>query len=317
MRYLFTVLVVGVVGFFFWRALADNWDRVRELDFVITVGAGLGFLLLVAAVPLSGVLWAHMLSMRLGDGAPGLRDTVATHCLSWTLKYIPGQVGSVANKILWARRQGISRVYVSITFVYENVFLQLASIIPSALIITVALGSEVFTENPVLLVLPLTALLPLLLIAHGPTFHRFSRWIVRRILKRDVDPRYFLSSREALLLQIEFLAPRFLNAVGFVLIAASVVPIDASEWLPLGAAYVLAGAVGILAFFVPSGLGVREAVIVLIASQYMPVSDAIIVSLLARLYATVADVAVAALYVALRVRPGGPSPTTTTESTQP
>jgi hypothetical protein len=309
-----TVLVLGAVGYFFWRALADNWDRVRELDFSITFGAVLGFLLLVAAVPLSGLLWAHMLRMRLGVTAPSLRDTIATHCLSWVLKYIPGQVGSVANKVLWAQRRGISRVYVSITFVYENVFLQLASIVPSVVIISFALGAGIFTNNPATLLLPLVAIVPLLLLAHGPTFHRLSQWGLRKILKRELNPEYFLTSREALLLQLEFLAPRVLNAIGFVLIAASVVPIEPTEWLPLGAAYVLAGAVGILAFFVPSGLGVREAVIVLIASQYMSVADAVVISLLTRLYATVADAAVAALYFALRARPS--SPPTTSSSTE-
>ena len=52
-------------------------------------------------------------------------------------------------------------------------------------------------------------------------------------------------------------------------------------WLPFAAAYVLAGAIGILAIFVPSGIGVREAIIVLVLSQYIPVAQAIVISLIA------------------------------------
>lgn len=39
---------------------------------------------------------------------------------SWLLKYVPGQVGAVVNKAVWAAKKRISRVLVIVTFVYEN-----------------------------------------------------------------------------------------------------------------------------------------------------------------------------------------------------
>ncbi|NTW42780.1 MAG: UPF0104 family protein, partial [Cellulomonadaceae bacterium] len=59
---------------------------------------------------------------------------------------------------------------------------------------------------------------------------------------------------------------------------------------------------GILAVFVPSGLGVRESVFVLIATAYMPVEQAIVIALLARLYSLIGDGVVALVYAVLKLR---------------
>ncbi|MGL4257887.1 MAG: hypothetical protein ACRCSL_16255, partial [Microbacterium sp.] len=147
---------------------------------------------------------------------------------------------------------------------------------------------------------PLLVLIPLAVISYGPVFHRIVNIPARRVLKRDLPEEYFLSTGQTLRSLIEFLGPRVLNGIGFVMIASTVTAVDPSQWLPFAAAYVLAGAIGILAFFVPSGLGVREAIIVLILSQYIPVAEAVVISLLARLLSTVGDGVIALIYVGIR-----------------
>lgn len=53
--------------------------------------------------------------------------------------------------------------------------------------------------------------------------------------------------------------------------------------------YILAGVTGILVFFIPSGIGVREGVMLLGLSIIMPASDAAFVTLLARVSITLAE----------------------------
>ena len=300
LRWGLTVLVVGAVGFFFARALIDNWDALAaeslEFSWMWVVAA----VVFAVAVPLTGVLWARIVRVIAPDARVTIAEAVAVQCASWLLKYIPGQVGSVVNKIVWAGRKGISRTVVVISFVYENVFLQMASIIPSVAILFASLGPEIFGENITLLLLPVLLVVPLGLMMYRPFFHRVVSVPVRRALKRDLPADYFLGSWRSLRFTVEFVGPRIVNAIGFLLICAAVTDLPPDLWLPFSAAYVLAGAVGILAFFVPSGLGVREAVIVLILSQYIPVAEAIIISLLARLLSTVGDVLIALVYAGVR-----------------
>jgi uncharacterized membrane protein YbhN (UPF0104 family) len=72
------------------------------------------------------------------------------------------------------------------------------------------------------------------------------------------------------------------------------------EWVfGVAATYILASIIGMLAIFVPGGLGVREAVAVALLSAYIPVAQAIVVTLVARLCATVSDALVALIYLVL------------------
>lgn len=297
-----TVVVLAVVAVLFGRTLADNWSAVQGIDVRVDGWSVASVLLFAAAVVLSGVLWGDMVQ-RLGDRRVGVLEAVRVQCASWLLKYIPGQVGSVANKVVWGTQRGIPRTLVAITFVYENVFLLIGSIAPTVVILFLADAFRDGDGGAFTQVLPaVLALVPLLLVTERTVFRRAVGLVGRRVLKRDVPPEYFLSRRAALGYQLAFLGPRVLNGLGFVCIVVSFLPVPASAYLPLAAAYVLAGAIGILAVFVPSGLGVREGVIVLFASRYMPVEQAIVLSLVARLYSTVADGVVAALYAALRFR---------------
>ncbi|MEU1972494.1 lysylphosphatidylglycerol synthase domain-containing protein [Microbacterium sp. NPDC019599] len=300
LRWVATIVVVGVVGYFFAVSLAANWQEVVAQDISFDPLWILTTLLFIAAVPISGLLWGRIVRVLEPEVHVAARESIAVQCASWILKYVPGQVGSVVNKTIWAGKKGISRTLVVISFVYENVFMQLASLVPSGIILLISLGPEIFGQNATLLLLPMLAIVPFALISWKPFFHRILDAPARRLLKRPVPAEYFLSTGQTLRSSGEFVLPRAINGIGFVLLAGTIVPLTPAEWLPFAAAYVLAGAIGVLAVFVPSGLGVREAVIVLILSQYIPVPQAIVISLIARLLATIGDGGVALIYLGLR-----------------
>lgn len=300
LRLVGTLVVVGLVAFFFARSLADNWEAVKEIEIsfdALSIGS---IVLFALSVVFSGTLWGSMIG-ELGHVHVDRTEAIRVQCASWLLKYVPGQVGSVANKVLWGSGRGISRTLVVITFVYENVFLLLASTIPTVVYLLLDSGS--FGGESLSAVLPaLLAVVPLLLVMD----RRLFRWALnlagRKVLKSEIPREYFLSPVASLRFQVEFLLPRILIGAGFVLVAESSFSIAPGDWVALASVYILAGAVGILAVFVPSGIGVRESVIVLLCSRYMPVEQAIVLSLLARLYSTAADGVVALIYGVLKLR---------------
>jgi uncharacterized membrane protein YbhN (UPF0104 family) len=299
-RWVLTTIVVGVVAYFFARALWENWDQIQAEHLTFDPWWIVATIVFAVAVPLTGVLWARIVRVLDPTARISSAEAVAVQCASWLLKYIPGQVGSVVNKVVWARKKDISRTLVVISFIYENVFLQLASIVPSAVILLISLGPQIFGDNVTLLVAPVVIVVPLALVLYKSFFHKMIALPARRVLKKEVPADFFLGPVRSLGFTLEFLGPRIVNGIGFLLICATVTEVTPDEWLPFAAAYVLAGALGILAFFVPSGLGVREAVIVLILGQYMSVPEAIVISLLARLISTVGDAIIALFYVGIR-----------------
>lgn len=300
LRAVLLVAVLTTVGLLLGRALVDNWAEVQAQSVRFTWPMVAAVLVFAVAVPVSGLLWGQIVN-RLSNGPrAGRREAMAVHSASWLLKYIPGQAGSLLNKLVWGKDKGFSRTLIVITFIYENIFLQLASIVPSVIVLLVVFGSAIFESNAATLVLPLIALIPLIALLDRRIFHRLMAILSKRMLKQELPEEYFLPTRYTALYLAEFLIPRAINGVGFVFVAASFMEVPATSWLPLAATYVLAGALGILAVFVPSGLGVREAVVFIFALQFVTPAQAVLLSLLSRLLSTAADLVVALIYAGLR-----------------
>lgn len=286
-------VVIGVVAYFFWRSLSSNWDNLQSADLTLGWWALWATLLFVLAVGVSGWLWGRIvqrLDRKHLAGAEGVR----VHFGSWLLKYVPGQAGFVVNKVLWGKKRGTSRILVLISVVYENAFLLLGSTVPMLAILLVARATG--DGVPQAVWLTLAAVVPLAVITHPAIFRRAVGLLAKRTLKREVPREYFLSTRATWQFQLAYLMPRVINGVGIVIIAVALAQAPPESWIPLAAAYAIAGAIGIVAVFVPSGLGVRESAFVLFATPYLGLEHAIIVSLAARVLATAADLFIAAVY---------------------
>lgn len=290
-------LVVAVTVFFFARALGKNWSEVQQISFTPNLASAIGVICYMASVIVSGILWSGILNKLVTSKHIGWVDSVRIHTASWLLKYIPGQAGSYLNKLAWGVKNGYSKKALTNSFIYENALLLFASIIISVPVV-IALLSSRFSENLTLFA-PLLVAVPLVLVLHQNTFYKVTNFIFKKLKNQTISKDLFLRTEQIAFLQLEFLVPRILTGVGFVWIASSLVPVAPSDYVPLAVIYILAGVVGLLAIFVPSGLGVREAVIVLLASAYMSPAQAVVVSIAARFYATIADLLLAGVYLLL------------------
>lgn len=292
-----TLGVVGVTVYFFAKALSRNWEQVREISLVPNVQSVIGIMLFVLSVVISGLLWRKVLNALVPSKNVSRFDAVRIHIASWLLKYIPGQAGSYINKLAWATSRGYSKKALTNSFIYENALLLFASIVLSVPIVVFSLGEQASAD--LTLFVPLLVVLPLLVILHRGIFYGLVSAAYKKLRKQEISKELFLKSSEVAGLLFQYLAPRVAIGAGFVFIANSLVPVEASDYIPLAAIYILAGAVGLLAVFVPSGLGVREAVIVLLASAYMSPAQAVVVAVAARFYATIADLLLAGIYLVL------------------
>ncbi len=295
-KYALTLSIVGLVFYFFANALVDNWQALRNINFYPDLWSLMAVVVFAAAVVASGWLWG-MIVNALSDKKVLPGSAVKVHITSWLLKYVPGQVGSVANKIAWGHANGYSKKVMLASFIYENIFLQVASFALAVPILLVASGPAPIASNWLYLVAPLAMLAVILIVSNQKIFYFVTSRVLKSLFKKNVTKELFLPSKEVLRLQLAFLVPRLINSLGFVLILISFFEISPNTYLPLAAAYVFAGAIGILAVFVPSGLGVREAVIVLFSAQFMPIEQAIVAAAIARLYSTFADGLLALWYL--------------------
>lgn len=288
-------VVIATVVYFFGKTLADNWHKVENTTFYFNWLAVPGVTLLVLAVIVSGMLWGRLLSGIISRPIMFV-DAVRVHSASWLLKYIPGQVGSLINKLTWAKSQGISQKSTATSFVYENVLTALASLVISLpLIFTI---DDTILKDTSLFV-PILAVVPIIVVIYKPVFYGLLNYLFKKMGKKPFRESDFLSTSQLFEYLTLYLVPRLLTAAGFVFITTSLLSVEPHMYIALGSMYVLASIVGLLAVFVPGGIGVREAVIVLFAGMYFPIEQAIVLAVVARLYATVADIGVFGVYLVL------------------
>lgn len=292
---LLPLIIIGITAYFFTSTLVRNWQNLDDVSLTPNTYSVVATLLFLLAVVISGLLWGSLLK-TVSRRALGRKDAIRIHCASWLLKYVPGQAGSILNKLVWGKKNGFTKKSVTNSFIYENVLMVLAGAtlsIPVVFIFKDQIGGNLS------LLLPLLAIIPMFFIICRPIFYRVINFAFIKLKREPFAKENFLSGSDIVRYFVGYLFPRLLNGIGFVFIALSITAIEPGMYIGLAATYILAGIVGMLAIFVPSGLGVREALIVLLAGQYIGTEQAIVLALVSRFYATIADIGVFLIYLAL------------------
>lgn len=287
--------VIALVAVLFIRALIRDWGNVQDTLATISWTSWLSVLFFVAAVVVSGVLWGRLVE-QMGGKQVDKTSAIRIHAASWLLKYVPGQVGSLVNKIAWAKKYNYGKKMVATSVVYENILMVFASIVLSIPLL-VFVGDRLFQDTAILLAL--VAIIPMFLVCNQRIFYTIINALLRLAKRKPIGSESILSSRQIASNTALYLIPRVLNGIGFVVIAAAIFTVTPDMYVPLASSYIFASIVGMLAVFVPSGLGVREGIIVLLVGSYFSPEQAIILALIARFFSTIADIGVLVVYMTL------------------
>jgi len=296
LRPVLTIAVVGAVLYFFVTTLAANWDRVQQYPVGVDAETVSATIIFALAVVVSGWLWALVLR-ALGERHIGLWSATEAHLGSWLVRYIPS-VAQPLYKVSWASARGVRRATAFLAFLYEFAFVQIASILGALVVLVIVrsdtLGNDQVWSLSLLLVVSGAFGLVALRYLINPIATRVAR--LRRIDEFDSLPT--MPWRSVTPLVGAFTLPRIINGVGIGLLTVSLLPeIALYDVIAIAAAYTIAGAIGVLWVFIPSGIGVREAIFVaILAAIGFDVVDAIAIAVLARLTSTISDLLVAGVY---------------------
>jgi glycosyltransferase 2 family protein len=259
---------------------------------LLSLTAGVGYLFLASFI------WIRML-YRLNPEVRPSWDLLAVYAKSWMGRYIPGKVAWIAGKIHFASSRGIPASQLGITSFLEA-GVQMATQLIISLAIVLADGH--FSNLPEgIRIITLLAIIGLVIALLPPVFNAATGLLVR-LAKKQVENN----------LKITFTAVgemTGLYSLGFILLGVSYF-FSLKSFMPdlspglfafTTAGISIAGTMGVLALFAPSGLGVREGFIVLFLSMAMPIELAVVSALVLRATAFVMDLAFLGACVAGRV----------------
>ena len=275
-------IVTGVILFFLGRFAWSNWQEVREVDFAIRVDI-LFLSMLVLAVYFLGRAWLwHFLTTRYRIDIP-LRRAVGAWFLSQLGKYIPGKVFMYVGRLYYYAREGHSKTLFSLCFLVET----MATILSSTAIVLIALAEAGLPQlrpyEPVLMI----ALVGLVVVLHPAVLRRLASWGLRMLGRSAIDfaPR----GRDTALFVLLYSVNWLVFGMAFFLFINSIYRIGAEHILYLAGAFSAASLIGMFSVFVPSGLGVREGVLILMLAPIVTVEAAIVISFASRLWFTATE----------------------------
>jgi uncharacterized membrane protein YbhN (UPF0104 family) len=185
--------------------------------------------------------------------------------------------------------------------IYESLFLQITGLVGGIVIFILAIG----LPDIDLIALELVGLVVLISVFFLLLSRNFLilllRFLPSKNLKLTLDKNHFLPFHKSLGFSVLYLLPTLINGSAAGIISSGTLGVvQFREFVAIVAAYAIAGAIGTLAVFVPSGIGVREGIFVtiLVIGGFSSI-DAIVVSILARFLSTLSDFLVAGVFIFL------------------
>ena len=266
-------IVLLIFGFLI-QNISDNWSQVLEIRVNFQPGLlSLSVLLLISYFFLLALLW-ELITRRVGLKLP-LRRTVYYWFLSQLGKYVPGKIVFVMSRAYFYKKEGFRISITASAFLLETI----AGVISLSLI-SLILIAPYLTRDMVYLVLVLL----LVLFGLHPRMVELAVSGLNRLLGRQsvaLNVRW----RDWILINVLYGCNFFLLAGGaFFLFCKSIFNVNGEQALFLIGALGLSGALGMIAFFAPAGLGVREGSLFFLLSKIMPEAEAAVISISSRVW---------------------------------
>lgn len=289
----FRFLLIAAALLFAVLFISDKWaDVVTALSRLSFPLVFLSFVTVMAGI-LCGLMSWQVLLEHLGPKVGVLRGA-QIFLVGSIGKYVPGSVWAYVLQIELGSRYGVARARVFATTLFSVAVAAVGSLLAGGLIVPLLAGNQ-----PIFLWL--YALLPIGLVMLHP-------WVLTRLarlgfkLLRKPRPDHGLGYKVVAQSLGWALAAYALYGTHLYLMASSLGFSGVHELATSIGAMGIGMIAGLLAFFLPSGLGAREAIIVLVLGPTVGVGTATAFALLSRVMFTIADLAMASAGALTAVR---------------
>ncbi|MFH1841369.1 MAG: lysylphosphatidylglycerol synthase domain-containing protein [Candidatus Nealsonbacteria bacterium] len=281
--------IVVLIFYFLGKNLYLNWEQVKEyqisLNYLYLI---VSFILLSIAILGRGLVWKKIVDILEPANDLGFLESVRISVFSQFGKYLPGKIFAPAGMIYLTRSKNISKKNLYLSVIFDAFFPIISAFILSLLLIGLFFNYEVGFFNFYLI--GFLAILVGFAITHPWIFQYLVKMFLKILKKEQVDFNFTFSWFNRIKIISFYSLTHFLIGLGFFFLINSITYFPLENLLSSAGIYILAGVLGLVAFFIPGGLGVREGVLVLFLQFYFPLNVAILISLLARIWSTLVDI---------------------------
>jgi uncharacterized membrane protein YbhN (UPF0104 family) len=282
----FSILLVVIFVFFFYREFRANWNSFSNLKLTIDWGyLSAGLLMMVLNYLCVTMSWQIGINGLKSAEKLSFKQSIALVNISQLGKYIPGKLWSYVIQIYWLSSKGFPKTAV----LYLNIIATILSVFVSLMLggLFLLLTGWHYLRGEIIL------LVVIVLISNFVLFNRtFLRYIIytfSRITGKEIS-FYPISSYRVILMELIYLISAVFWALAGCFIALGIgFDLDSLKILFISAAMLLGDVIGFLILIAPGGLGVREGTMFLILKGTGIIQFALIMPIAVRLLSIVTD----------------------------
>lgn len=284
--------IVAATVYFLAAYLVHSWDSIKDFDWTFDAGwlaaSGAFFLAYYFA---QAVFW--WLLLRGCDAGGPFWPAASVWGKSILARYVPGNVFMFVGRAWMSHAQGLAVERVTAAMVYEQ------ALGVCGALLAVAVLFPFWEYRPGITALSLIAIPVLVALMHPRLFGPLATRALRLLRRPPLEMT--LGFGAVLGFLALFTADWLVAGTGAWLLARAITGLGVDALPLVIVAYALAYVAGMIAFFIPSGIGVREAVLTASLAGKLPGGVALTWALLLRLWVTVVELVFVGLVVAVEL----------------
>ena len=288
------VSIILMIFYFLGRALYRNWGQIdfEQLHFnvpllIVSVFFLFGFFLMFAFG------WKSIFK-GIGVSLPFFKGLKIIF-YSQLGKYLPGKIWTWAGRIYFCQELGVP---VSKTFLSMVLEFALATISGILIFLVAFLISPRFkiNINPFLLII---VVIISFIAIHPKVLTKIINFFLCLLKKEPI--RIDLNFSQICSIMGCYFIIWFCFGIAFYFLINSVTFITPSKIPIITGSFAVSSTIGVIALFAPAGLGVREGILTLLLSNFFPLSLAILLSFLCRIWVSVGELFMAGISTRIKL----------------
>lgn len=260
-----------------------NWAVIREIK-IDTFWLLLALFVNFVYTLVYACLW-HIIT-RVNDYSIPLIDAIAIWQVSNFGKYLPLKVAGIGYRLVaYHRRTNKSYSEIGRACYVELLGSTLGGCIVILVFFLFSDFKRLLTHNSLYIYIAFSIGLCLLIL---PPVQRQILNVTMRLLKKE-PPTVSMSVLSSLGIVIGYTAAWLVLGTTLFCLTRAIYPVALQDWVSITLVYAIAGLAGMVSVFAPSGIGVREGVLMSGMGTIIPPPVAVVIALLARIQATVVE----------------------------
>ncbi|UCE17505.1 MAG: flippase-like domain-containing protein [Gemmatimonadota bacterium] len=280
--------VVGAIFFFLFRNIYRNWDALRDYEWNLDyIRLCISFLFLFLALTCMVQIWRYILS-TLGSHLP-FKASWRIWFFSNLGRYLPGKVWQIMGMVYLCEKENVPKVRTFTAIVLGLSLFSLSGLLLMYAYILMS-GTVQFAQYTYVFLF----FIPCCVVVLYPSvFEKILNFLLRLFKKERIEIRIRFKTMVTLFLLYVLIWGVY--GLAFFLFVNSVYPVSYRHFPDFVCIFSASYVIGLLAVFVPAGIGVRESILTTFLSFLIPIHFATVVALLARLWFTAGELAGAAI----------------------